>query len=118
MSEKPQTNPLIPNITAPQNEIWGRWSNPDPNGWKVRGPAYLEDKKKMPAGPYVMQLAHVELRGTNKPLSHVAARNDSFVNRFMAEKKQQGITTPNEFHHRQFPSAWQSGSQLGHLLHH
>lgn len=69
-------------------ECWGAWAEADMGGWKIRGQSYMTDKKKMPAGPYPMKLAHVDLRAAPKPLAHVAARPDSHINQYYQKKMQ------------------------------
>ncbi|KAK2077069.1 hypothetical protein QBZ16_004702 [Prototheca wickerhamii] len=47
------------------------WSSPDDAGFKVRGPTYLADRKKIPAGGPLFELVAVDLIELEEPMLHV-----------------------------------------------
>lgn len=48
------------------------WSCPGDAGFMVRGPDYLRDRVKVPAGPPIFDLAAVDLLEVDQPVFHVA----------------------------------------------
>ena len=48
------------------------WSEPDPYGFKVRGPSYLMDKVKVPCGPALFHLLDCDLFDIDEPQPHMA----------------------------------------------
>jgi Protein ENHANCED DISEASE RESISTANCE 2, C-terminal len=48
------------------------WSCPGDAGFMVRGPDYLRDRVKVPAGPPIFDLATVDLLEVDQPVFHVA----------------------------------------------
>ncbi|KFM23600.1 hypothetical protein F751_2859 [Auxenochlorella protothecoides] len=56
------------------------WSCPGDAGFKVRGPSYLADKRKVPAGPPVFELVAVDLLELEEPMLHVARHLPSVRN--------------------------------------
>jgi hypothetical protein len=57
------------------------WSEPGPDehGFKIRGPTYIKDKKKIAAGNAAFKLMSVDLLEFNEPTEHIASRPDNIV---------------------------------------
>jgi len=84
-SEIEATRP-VPTTSRPlekplRQEEWGAWGEADPEPITCRGPNYLQDRKKIPAGKYHFDLAHVETfhHFQETKISNAAARHDSWV---------------------------------------
>jgi hypothetical protein len=55
------------------------FSQLDATTFQVRGPRYLHDKAKVPAGPSIFDLMHVDVFLSNDKIGNVAARKDSWL---------------------------------------
>ena len=53
-----QRQGVLPHISQ---RVWGGWTEDDLTGTKVRGPSYLTDNVKIPCGPALYTLVHVDI---------------------------------------------------------
>ena len=59
---------------------WGSWTEDDLSSLKIRGPAFLDDKVKVPTGTPVYRLVWVDMFGMGKDrCPHVASRKESYA---------------------------------------
>ena len=61
-----------------------QWSEPEATTFKVRGPSYLKDKKKVPSEPGVFKLLAIDIMETPDNIQHVASQPSSRVAKMKA----------------------------------
>jgi hypothetical protein len=69
------------NILPPLREApWGHWTADDLSQIKIRGPNFMDDKLKIPCGPPLYKLVHVDMFHTAKErIYHIASQPHSYA---------------------------------------
>mmetsp|Transcript_4980 Transcript_4980/g.9631 ORF Transcript_4980/g.9631 Transcript_4980/m.9631 type:complete len:1118 (-) Transcript_4980:203-3556(-) len=71
----------LPERMFERTEPWGWWCEADTSMLKLRGPTYLEDRIKIPAGQAMFRLAHLTMEETKDKVHNISLRPDSWVQR-------------------------------------
>ena len=74
-----QRQGVIPHLSQ---RIWGAWTEDDLTSTQVRGPSYLADNKKIPCGPPLYTLVHLDIFYKRKDEERVTAASalpDSYL---------------------------------------
>jgi len=79
---KESPTPASPIDSSMTNTPWGAWSEADPAQLQIRGPDYLRDRKKIPAGDFMFKLVHNEVFSHHESegkIDHWASRPDCYL---------------------------------------
>ena len=71
------------------------WSEPDPSGFKIRGPSYLMDKVKVPCGEALFKLLDCDLFDVDAPQPHMARHLGARMSALWAESVPPGPLEPH-----------------------
>jgi len=91
-----EDHPPTPSSTSnypgtPMQAPWGFWSEDDTSALVLRGPTFLQDKIKIPAGVPIFKLLHVDMfytpMGTGEPLLHVAKRPGNWAYKYFERRE-------------------------------